>query len=290
LETNAAVKYRGVPVGRVISIQVAPDNRLVEVVMKLDPESRLQGKTEDLAAQLKITGITGSMFIELDRKDALTTEVASFDLAFQPKYQVIDTVPSDIKQFMEQVNQTLDQLNALEIESISTQIIAIMENLNTIIEDKKIRQIFSDAHELLSSLTRLAQRPQWERILKSAETSGAKLNTVLDELSTSLDLVQRVIKRTDGILKENRDTLETALQEFKATGSQARELMQEGRTTVSSGQANLERLFRQLSTIARKLDQAAETLNDALERIRQQPSQLLFSEPPKPRELRQTPD
>jgi phospholipid/cholesterol/gamma-HCH transport system substrate-binding protein len=285
LKTNAAVKYRGVPVGRVVSIRLAPDNRLVEVVMKLDPECRLQDKTEVLAAQLKITGITGSMFIELDRKDTLDIRTRSFSLDFEPEYPVIDTIPSDIKQFMEQVNQTLDQLNALEIENISKRTISIMENLNRILQDQKIKQIFSDAQQLFSNLNSLTGQPQWQSILTSLNQSGTRLNQVLDQASTSLETLGRILNDTGAILEENRPTLRAAIKEFKATGTQAHQLMLDSQKTVRSGKTSLQNLYRQLSTISRKLDQASETLNDALERIRQQPSQLLFSNPPKPRKV-----
>ena len=42
LQVDSAIKYRGVAIGKVQKIKVAPDNRLIEVVMKIDIESDLQ--------------------------------------------------------------------------------------------------------------------------------------------------------------------------------------------------------------------------------------------------------
>jgi len=42
LQVDSAVKYRGVEVGRVEAIRVAPDNRLIEVVIKVDMKGRLE--------------------------------------------------------------------------------------------------------------------------------------------------------------------------------------------------------------------------------------------------------
>ena len=64
LQVDSAIKYRGVEIGKVQSIDVAPDYRLVEVIMKIDLEGDLQHHT---IASLKTAGITGIVFIELDR-------------------------------------------------------------------------------------------------------------------------------------------------------------------------------------------------------------------------------
>ncbi len=64
LQVDSAIKYRGVEIGKVQSIKVAPDYRLIEVVMKIDLEGDLQNHT---IATLKTAGITGIVFIELDQ-------------------------------------------------------------------------------------------------------------------------------------------------------------------------------------------------------------------------------
>src|SRR3972149_9372392 len=66
LQVDSAVKYRGVEVGRVEKIRVAPDNRLIEIIMKIDLKGELE---RDDVAQLKAAGITGIVFVELSRKD-----------------------------------------------------------------------------------------------------------------------------------------------------------------------------------------------------------------------------
>lgn len=65
LDKDSPVKYRGVTIGRTVTIGVAPDSKLIEVVLKIESGQKLGG---DIVAQLKPVGITGSMFIELDQK------------------------------------------------------------------------------------------------------------------------------------------------------------------------------------------------------------------------------
>ena len=64
LQADSAVKYRGVEIGKVKSIKVAPDYRLIEVIMKIDISGDLQNQTDAL---LRTAGITGIVFIELDQ-------------------------------------------------------------------------------------------------------------------------------------------------------------------------------------------------------------------------------
>ena len=65
LEVDAPVKYRGVSIGRVASVRVAPDAKLIQVVMKIESGQTLG---RGIVAQLKVVGITGTMFLELDQK------------------------------------------------------------------------------------------------------------------------------------------------------------------------------------------------------------------------------
>lgn len=70
LEVGAPVKYRGVPIGNVTHIEVAPDHRLVDV--ELAVESRTSRRLEldtpppDLRAVLSSQGLTGVKYVDLD--------------------------------------------------------------------------------------------------------------------------------------------------------------------------------------------------------------------------------
>ena len=65
LDKDSPVKYRGVSIGRVQSVGVAPDGTLIQVVLTIEDDLKVES---DMYAQLKSVGITGIMFIEIDRK------------------------------------------------------------------------------------------------------------------------------------------------------------------------------------------------------------------------------
>jgi len=96
LNKDSPVKYRGVTIGRVDSIRVAPDATLIEVVMKIETDLK---HGSNLVAQLKSVGITGIMFVELDHKRDDEPNYSP-EINFPSKYLVIATKPSDIKLYM----------------------------------------------------------------------------------------------------------------------------------------------------------------------------------------------
>ncbi len=103
LEIDSPVKYRGVAIGRVDSIGVAPDAKLIEVVLKIESGQPLQS---DLVAQLKSVGITGIMFVELDRKKEGEPD-RSPSLSFPAKHPVVASKPSGISELLTGLDDAL---------------------------------------------------------------------------------------------------------------------------------------------------------------------------------------
>src|SRR5512136_1350460 len=85
LQVDSAVKYRGVEVGNVEKIRVAPDNKLIGVVMKIKLRDDLE---KDTVAQLKSAGITGIVYVELDRKMPGAPDLSP-PVSFASEYPII---------------------------------------------------------------------------------------------------------------------------------------------------------------------------------------------------------
>lgn len=118
LQADSAVKYRGVAVGKVKSIKVAPDDRLIEVTMKVDLSSDLQNQTE---AQLRTAGITGIVFIELDqiRPGEKST---SPEINFKTNYPVIPSRRSEISSFLADTSEIMDNIKSVDFKGLSDQL------------------------------------------------------------------------------------------------------------------------------------------------------------------------
>lgn len=130
LDIGAPLKMRGVTIGTVKDITIAPDHRLVEVTsdvfidvmvrLDLGTEEELRDYTapipEDLRVQLATTGITGVKFLLVDFfKDA----PPSPELSFEPGPGYVPSTPSTLKS-IEDSFYTLAQRLPEALESITT--------------------------------------------------------------------------------------------------------------------------------------------------------------------------
>ena len=160
-------------------------------------------------AQLKLVGITGSMFIELDQKKEDEPDRSPY-LSFPSKYQIVASNPSDISELLQGINNVLEQLSTLDLEGVSCKIKLTLDSLNQAIADANLKAVSTN---LASSLERIDRK-----VLVRVESTAARLE-------------------------------------------------------------------RSLTATGQNLERASANLNRLLDLIADQPSQLLFSEPPSPRKV-----
>ena len=111
LQADSVVKFRGVDIGTVRQIGVAPDQRLVEVVMKIEVKDF---NVSGVVAKLTLAGITGIVYVELDRKKP--DEPSLTPTGFRPPYPVIPSAPSDIKQIESSVNDVMKRIKEIDFD------------------------------------------------------------------------------------------------------------------------------------------------------------------------------
>lgn len=263
LQTDSTVKYRGVEVGRVEKIRVAPDNALIEAVMKINLKGELQ---RDYVAQLKAAGITGIVFIELDRKGPGEQDLSP-KLSFASEYPIIASKPSEIKQILAGVQGVLDNLKKIDTKGISEGIVSTVANLNGVITkvdnalaEKRLDEIIVEAKNTLVKVQNLATNIEGEIHALNLAKTGAHLESATAKI--------------DKIV--NSGEIEAALKEAKET----------------IGKLNqwVDRLDKRSLTItndvkvfSENLRRVSESLDMLIERVYASPSDLLFGQPPPPR-------
>jgi len=137
LQADSAVKYRGVEVGKVQSIKVAPDERLIEVAMKVDLSSDLQDHIE---AQLRTAGITGIVFIELDQVKP-GEKPSSPAITFKTKHPVIPSRRSDISRFFADTNEIMKNIKAVDFKGLSDQLKNTTKAVETFVAGKQTTNV-----------------------------------------------------------------------------------------------------------------------------------------------------
>ena len=259
LQVDSSVKYRGVEVGRVLKIGVAPDNRLVEVVMKINFK---EGAESNLTAQLKSVGITGIVFIDLDRREK-SQPVLGPEMKFAAEYPVIPSRPSDMRLIMAGLADIYGKMQKIDFEGIS-------EHLKG--TAKSVDNFFSNV--------RLANTIEYiESASKSLDSTTQKIDKMIAD------------GRVDNVLLEARKSL----LEVQNNLSETRQLISDVRSEIAAmkmadtaGRANrfLDHLDRSSRVISYDMEETlqgiksnSENLNKLLERLQQNPSTLIFGSP-----------
>ena len=252
LDKDSPVKYRGVSIGRVKSISVAPDSTMIQVILKMETEFR---PAEELIAQLKSVGITGIMFVELDRKKKSDRNISlQPELTFE--YPVIATKPSEIKQLIGGISDVLKQINALDIPAIAGGIKSTLDEIKLAVANLRMKELSSSIQTSLDN---------WDKALISVDKAATSFNS----LSTN----------TDKMISVNEKELSTAIAAFNQSMKNASQLVGKGAVLIKNTDSSINKLMLHLVVALQNIEKASENLSKSLEVIADQPSQLLFGEP-----------
>jgi phospholipid/cholesterol/gamma-HCH transport system substrate-binding protein len=258
LNIDSPVKYRGVFIGRVDRIDVAPDSKLIQVVLKIESGQTLDSS---IVAQLKSVGITGSMFIEIDRKKTGEPD-QSPKLNFPTKYPIVASKPSEIGELISGINAVLDQIKSLDVKRISDNLEASLGRANLLLNDQR-----------------------WDRILSMVDQGVLSFNSVIKGANRSLDRLDKTIVRFDGIVEEKEKSIKAGIENFKLAMQRANVFLEKGSALMDGTDAAVTQLTQHLLIVAQNLEKASENLNQIMELLADQPSQLIFGAPPVPRNV-----
>lgn len=255
LGVDAAVKYKGVDIGRVREIKLDPENpeqvRLLLMVLEGTPIK------VDTVATLELQGLTGLAEINLTGGSRDSARLAKSD----DVYPVIPSRPSLLVRLDDSMSELLGnfietsaRLNALMNDDNRAALGAIMKNVEQTTaalaaESQDLEGVIVDAKATLKNIRRTSE--ELPALVKNFQASAE----ALERMANSME-------RTSGTLSE--------------TGVALRE------TVEASGQ-DLERFTRtampEATVLVTELRQTAENLRKMSETLERDPSALLFGGP-----------
>ncbi|MHB8109957.1 MAG: MlaD family protein [Syntrophorhabdaceae bacterium] len=253
LQVDSSVKYRGVEIGMVEKIGVAPDYRLIEVVMKINFSGDAANNT---IAKLKAAGITGIVYVELDHRKKGDLKRTP-QIPFEPDYPLIPSNPSEIQEIVSGVDEVVKKMQDIDFKGISDEVLATTKSINTFFSGKQMAKII------------------------------ANLETATNKLADSANQVQKMVGdgRADAILTDARDTVRDS-KETIARLKQEIEKMKLGETTAKASRM-IDDISRRSKIITIEIQQtgenlrrASEDLDQLIQRLKADPSDILFSDPP----------
>jgi phospholipid/cholesterol/gamma-HCH transport system substrate-binding protein len=253
LQVDSIVKYRGVDIGSVRLIDIAPDRRLVEVLMKIDVDNF---SVNGVAAKLSLAGITGIVYVELDRTTPGETTLSP--KGFQSPYPVIPSAPSDIKQIEASVNDVLKSLKEIDLKGISDQVLKTTKTIDEFVSGERMNHILTNLGKASVNLASLTQK------IDATMSNGS-----VDEV---IQGARDAVKDARALIAQTRAEIEGM--KLRQTAAKVGDLveMTSRKTEVTLTDAGI---------AVESLRRSADSLEALIDRLSVDPSALIFSKPPK---------
>jgi phospholipid/cholesterol/gamma-HCH transport system substrate-binding protein len=194
LETGSAVKYQGVPIGTVKEIRVAPDGKLIEVVMQVEKKVVL---SDSLRVKAEISGIAGGKFLQMYFPDNRQIAIMYPKLGFKPPYPLIKSAPSGIEEIEIAMRDVLDNLRRIKFYDISNQTIAFLEASSKFLSNPQLYDIVSKVDSSSTKLYKLLKDVDTLDIIDNVELTSQKLLQISVELEYFTNNLNNQIENLD---------------------------------------------------------------------------------------------
>jgi phospholipid/cholesterol/gamma-HCH transport system substrate-binding protein len=266
LQVDSRVKYRGVDVGSVQRIGVAPDQKLVEVVIKIALEADIE---RSAVSQLKAAGITGIVFIELDRRQA-DTPVFLPPAGMKSIYPVIPSQPSQAKQMFSSVDRIMERIAQVDLKGIADQLKNTSQAMETFLTGGEMKRIMKNLDSSTAGLDRSLLKV--DRIL-----AEGKVERIIEGVERGIDEARAGIGESRQAIGETRQLVAAVRAEMDKL--KAAEIAGKAKGLIEGLDRRTRMMAADLDATTDEIRQTAESLRMLLERLRENPSDLLFSRP-----------
>ncbi len=238
LNKDADVRYKGVKVGKVISINIDKKNpEYIEIYIAVEKD--LPVKT-DTKAKISSNGLTGISYINLigGSKDKPLLKAKP-----GKRYPVIQTVPT-----------TLEQLSVLASKVMRNTNILLLK-LNGLFDEKMIGNI----HNTVANINMTSK--EIEKIAKNLKVSEEKLNTLLTNTNDVALRIKSNSKHFDSLIGKLEELTQDTDNLLKANSKNIK-------TFTSAGLENLNATFTNLKSTSSQL-------KDLIIELKQNPSLVI---------------
>ncbi|MGN6110574.1 MAG: MlaD family protein [Kofleriaceae bacterium] len=203
LEIGAPVKFRGVRIGSVSKIAIAPDQRWIDVELALDEvhvrRLGLEHVHPSVRAQLSTQGITGVKYIDMEYVDPAVFPPPK--LSFQPARRYIPSRPSLLRGLQTRLESTTEQLPDLVEDSKRT-----LRKINQLLDEIQDRKLIARASDLLAESRRVASEVR--QVVRDAGQARLPERTAaaLDKITAERGVIDSAQRAFDWMSDLGRDT------------------------------------------------------------------------------------
>ncbi len=241
LELGAPVKLRGVKIGRVTDIRL-PNREVEAVLVWIEVDEHVPVKT-DARALLKLQGITGLKFLELQSGTNQAPDLPKFSEIPSGK-SALDRVSDRAEQLADRAEKLMQVLTEIDWAQSLRRIDTVLEISERIMLklEKHVDAVGGETRTLIGET-----RANTKELFATAQNSMQKVDTAAER-------VERMTGQAEALFVSARHVVE-----------ETRGVVELGKGDVKNSLANLR--------------QASASLKELVQAIRLQPSSLLFDKP-----------
>lgn len=263
LSVGAPVALRGVQIGQVSDIDLIFDTDTIDVIMIVEAEIRSdnikrRGQNEGnfieemiargLRAQLNTQSLlTGLLYIQMDFHPNSDLILAAID---SPQRQ-IPTIPTDLQRLSREFESVNFSLLASNLQTMA-------DGLSGFVNDEGFQQLPETLHATLTEIRALSAKLNLQ-----LDTSGPKLDALLDNATTTFESANREIPRLSASAVTALAGLEHTLANFDQTLEAVDGLIADD----SSTRYQLDKALKELALAGRAIRLLAKTLEEQPEAI-----------------------
>lgn len=273
IDVGTAVKFRGVTIGRVQSIDftfnlydLQNQNQVqnyVAIVMEIDRpvspgffDANMGGALEKniregLRARIQPQGITGLNFLDFGYVDPL--RYPPIKVAWKPYHFYIPYAPGEITSFLDSINNIMKEIEDLKLGEFTKSGQELLTNLNKAVVDARIGEVSTDLREVVAAL--------------QSSIDGAKVAEVSSDLRTLIDQLQRAI--ADAKVADVSSDLRNLLSGLQSSNDRLEQIL---KNLVPASDINPE----QLQEVVANASAISENLLQMSQAIKRRPSLLLW--------------
>jgi phospholipid/cholesterol/gamma-HCH transport system substrate-binding protein/paraquat-inducible protein B len=302
LDVGSAVKFRGVPVGRVeqislTSAEYATQRQYVLVRMSItsnifqfpvnDPRSpELKRELErGFRVRLAPQGLTGVAYLEMDYLEPERNPPLETD--WQPVYPYIPSTRSRITQLSEAVERILNNIGDINLSELSDSIEKSLAVMTKLAESADLDKVGAQANALLSEvretnrqINALVGNPDLKAALADAAVTAGRARELLERAEKPVNQMLADLPQATQSLNQFAKRLDAVSNDLPETSAQLRQTMQRVSRLVTAQQRDIEKTVESLRA-------AAENMKQLTDDSKKYPAQVLFGAPPPPSKVMQ---
>lgn len=263
LAPEAAVKFHGVDVGKVETMQINPHNsEEVELTLKIKKETPIK---TDSNAILKFYGITGLAFIEIAGGSRHAPLLANGNNG-------VPTIPSSPS-----LITRLDE----SLSNVASKLSATLDRADRLFSDQNVENVAQSLEHLRSLSAQIdGYQSEIKILLAQSITLEQNASKSIGEMGDAAVSIKTTSKNFNTLVQTK---MATTLESLEATSKESHQLIKKLEATLDRGDYDIQPASKDLNALLEQTRTLTTEMETTLRSLRESPSDLLFKKStPKP--------